>query len=62
MAEIEHFCDPKDKSHPRFEEVSAIKMVLYSACNQMDGKSAESWTIGEAVSKVRIKQSVTCYI
>lgn len=21
MAEIEHFCDPEDKSHPKFESV-----------------------------------------
>jgi len=21
MAEIEHFCDPEDKSHPKFDEV-----------------------------------------
>ncbi|KYN13767.1 PREDICTED: glycine--tRNA ligase [Trachymyrmex cornetzi] len=50
MAEIEHFCDPSDKSHPKFETVKDIDMLLYSACNQMDGKSAQRLTIGEAVS------------
>jgi len=50
MAEIEHFCDPRDKSHPKFSQVKDTVMKLYSACNQMDGKSAESITIGEAVA------------
>lgn len=49
MAEIEHFCDPNDKSHPKFEDVRDTEMLLYSACNQMDGKSAERITIGKAV-------------
>lgn len=50
MAEIEHFCDPSDKSHPKFETVKEISLLLYSACNQMDGSSAQHVTIGEAVS------------
>ncbi|CAG9858491.1 unnamed protein product [Phyllotreta striolata] len=49
MAEIEHFCDPNDKRHPKFENVKDVKLLLYSACNQMDGKPAERKTIGEAV-------------
>ena len=50
MAEIEHFCDPEDKSHPKFDYVKDTPMLLYSACNQMDGKSAETIRIGEAVA------------
>lgn len=50
MAEIEHFCDPTDKAHPKFVNVAATKVQLYSACNQMDGKSSTEWTIGEAVA------------
>lgn len=49
MAEIEHFCDPNHKQHPKFVDVKDLKMTLYSACNQMDGKSASPLTIGEAV-------------
>ena len=49
MAEIEHFCDPDLKDHPKFDDVKDYEMTLYSACNQMDGKSAERLTIGEAV-------------
>nr|CAH7749236.1 unnamed protein product [Callosobruchus chinensis] len=52
MAEIEHFCDPKDKSHPKFNDVRNTELLLYSACNQMDGKPAERVPIGSAVDKV----------
>jgi glycyl-tRNA synthetase len=47
MAEIEHFCDPNDKTHPKFQDLKDYKMLLYSACQQMDGKSEIS--INEAV-------------
>lgn len=50
MAEIEHFYDPRETSHPKFAAVENEPMVLYSAANQMDGKSApQSMTIGDAV-------------
>jgi len=54
MAEIEHFCDPNDKSHSKFCDVENTIMKLYSACNQMDGQPPVDITIGEAVSKVTI--------
>jgi glycyl-tRNA synthetase len=54
MAEIEHFCDPMDKSHSKFEEVEDTKLLLYSACDQMDGKPATVMTIGEAVNLVNL--------
>lgn len=53
MAEIEHFCDPSDKSHSKFVDVENTTMKLYSACNQMDGQPPVDITIGEAVSKVK---------
>lgn len=53
MAEIEHFCDPNDKAHPKFDTVRDTTLMLYSACNQMDGKSAEAVKMGDAVDKVR---------
>jgi glycyl-tRNA synthetase len=31
MAEIEHFCDPLNKSHPKVESVHHLKLPLYSA-------------------------------
>jgi glycyl-tRNA synthetase len=54
MAEIEHFCDPRDKSHPKFEDVAHVEAALYSACDQMDGKPAKKTTIGQAVREVTI--------
>ncbi|KAL0266979.1 UNVERIFIED_CONTAM: hypothetical protein PYX00_009372 [Menopon gallinae] len=49
LAEIEHFCHPEDKNHPKFVNVADTVMTFYSACNQMDGKGTERLTIGEAV-------------
>lgn len=54
MAEIEHFCDPGDKKHPKFDRIKDTELLLYSACNQMDGKSAEKIPIGKAVADVSI--------
>lgn len=60
MAEIEHFCDPSDKSHSKFRDVENTTMKLYSACNQMDGQPPIDITIGQAVSQVQI--SIINYI
>jgi glycyl-tRNA synthetase (class II) len=54
MAEIEHFVDPTDKSHPKFADVDNYECTFFSACNQMDGKPAEIMTIGNAVRSVRV--------
>ncbi|CAI2348891.1 unnamed protein product [Caenorhabditis sp. 36 PRJEB53466] len=51
MCEIEHFVDPEDKSFPKFAKLADQKMVLFSACNQMDGVAAQEVPIGEAVAK-----------
>jgi glycyl-tRNA synthetase len=42
MAEIEHFVDPKDKSHPKFKKVTNFKLPLISAQDQVDMKQ-HSW-------------------
>jgi glycyl-tRNA synthetase len=34
MAEIEHFVDPDNKKHQRFERVKDMKIPLFSAKNQ----------------------------
>ncbi|EEB20131.1 glycyl-tRNA synthetase, putative [Pediculus humanus corporis] len=49
LAEIEYFCDPSDKSYPKFQNLANTILNLYSACNQLDGKSAEKMTIHDAV-------------
>lgn len=52
MAEIEHFVDPSDKSHPKFQSVAEVKLPLLSACNQMDGKPIETVSMADAVQQV----------
>lgn len=42
MAEIEHFVDPKDKSHPKFKKVANFKLPLLSAGDQAAMKE-HSW-------------------
>ncbi|KPV76006.1 uncharacterized protein RHOBADRAFT_26231 [Rhodotorula graminis WP1] len=51
MAEIEHFVDPLDKSHERFEAVKDIKLRLLPKDVQSAGKTDISEVaVGEAVS------------
>ncbi|XP_054168369.1 glycine--tRNA ligase-like [Oppia nitens] len=61
MAEIEHFVDPTDKTHPKFESVKDVKLTLYSACNQMDGKPAQQVTIGQAVQDKTVANETLGY-
>merc|ERR1719330_483435 len=50
MAEVEHFCDPVEKDHPKFSGVADTVMSLYSADNQMAGEAAKQVKIGDAVA------------
>ncbi|VVB89547.1 Threonine--tRNA ligase [uncultured archaeon] len=50
QAEAEIFIDPRDKTHPKFAEISDILLNLYSREGQESGESMKM-TIGEAVSK-----------
>ena len=61
MAEIEHFCDPVDKSHPKFSGVADTKMTLYSACNQMGGEAAKMISIGDAVASGMVANQTLGY-
>ncbi|OQR69021.1 glycine--tRNA ligase-like [Tropilaelaps mercedesae] len=61
MAEIEHFVDPSDKTHPKFESVKNLQLVLYSACDQMDGKSARPVRLGSAVAEKLIANETLGY-
>ena len=54
MAEIEHYVDPNNKKHSRFNEVKDIKLRLLSRFIQAEGKMEPvETTIGEAVEKVK---------
>lgn len=49
MAEIEHFVDPTDKSHPKFTNVEDVELTLYSAKNQVSGEAPVKMKMGDAV-------------
>ncbi|KAK3779526.1 hypothetical protein RRG08_045272 [Elysia crispata] len=61
MAEIEHFCDPASKDHPKFPGLADTDMMLYSACNQMDGKPPEKIKIGDAVKSKLVANETLGY-
>uniref|UniRef100_A0A914PP72 Glycine--tRNA ligase n=1 Tax=Panagrolaimus davidi TaxID=227884 RepID=A0A914PP72_9BILA len=61
MCEIEHFVDPSDKSHPKFNKVGDMFLKLYSACDQMDGKAARIVKLSEAVESGMINNQTLGY-
>ncbi|NYT02329.1 MAG: glycine--tRNA ligase [Methanosarcinales archaeon] len=60
QAEAEVFIDPRDKTHPRFDEVKDIVMRLYSQAGQERGE-VEEMTVGEAVEKGIIAHQTLAY-
>ena len=61
MCEIEHFVDPTDKKHPKFNKVADMCLKLYSACDQMDGKPAKDVNLSEAVESGIINNQTLAY-
>ena len=58
MAEIEYFVNPEKKAtFAKFPSLSGLSLALYSACDQMEGKSPRQLTLGEAVQTVSAKLS-----
>ncbi|KAE9595155.1 hypothetical protein Lal_00009348 [Lupinus albus] len=51
LAEIEHFVDPEDKSHPKYSEVADLEFFMFPRQEQVSGQSAKRIRLGEAVSK-----------
>ncbi|CAG8655128.1 3110_t:CDS:2, partial [Scutellospora calospora] len=52
MAEIEHYVDPNNKKHDRFDEVKDVKLSLLPRYIQSEGKTVPiELPIGEAVEK-----------
>ncbi|KAE8702379.1 Glycine--tRNA ligase [Hibiscus syriacus] len=51
LAEIEHFVDPEDKSHPKYTEVADLEFLMFPREEQMSGQSAKKIRLGDAVSK-----------
>lgn len=62
MAEIEHFVDPNDKSHPRFDEVKNIKLGFLPKDVQESGSNKlVQKTIGEAVESGMVDNQTLGY-
>uniref|UniRef100_A0A915Q5H2 Glycine--tRNA ligase n=1 Tax=Setaria digitata TaxID=48799 RepID=A0A915Q5H2_9BILA len=61
MCEIEHFVDPNNKSHPKFEQVKDYELILFSSCNQMDGVPAQTMLVGDAVTKKMVANETLGY-
>lgn len=51
LAEIEHFVDPEDKSHPKYSDVANLEFLMFPREEQMSGQSARNIPLGEAVTK-----------
>jgi glycyl-tRNA synthetase len=60
QAEAEVFVDPRDKSHPRFDEIKNLELTLYSQEAQERG-SVEKMTLGLAVEKGIIAHETLAY-
>ncbi|KAG2487478.1 hypothetical protein HYH03_013900 [Edaphochlamys debaryana] len=62
QAEIEHFVNGDDKSHPKFASVADLKPLLYSRELQMgEEKKAAPMSLGEAVSRGIIANETLAY-
>ncbi|XP_020586265.1 glycine--tRNA ligase, mitochondrial 1-like [Phalaenopsis equestris] len=61
LAEIEHFVDPEDKSHPKFVDVADIEFLMFPRELQMTGESAKPMVIGEAVRKGTVNNETLGY-
>ncbi|KAL8228389.1 hypothetical protein R6Q57_015973 [Mikania cordata] len=61
LAEIEHFVDPDDKSHPKYSEVSNLEFLMFPRNEQMSGQSAKRLCLGEAVSKGIVNNQTLAY-
>eukprot|EP00271_Cylindrocystis_brebissonii_P010383 TRINITY_DN26558_c0_g1_i1.p1 TRINITY_DN26558_c0_g1~~TRINITY_DN26558_c0_g1_i1.p1 ORF type:complete len:717 (+),score=144.98 TRINITY_DN26558_c0_g1_i1:155-2305(+) len=51
LAEIEHFVNADDKSHPKFRTVAHLEFLLYPRAEQLGPKKAVKTRLGEAVEK-----------
>lgn len=63
MAEIEHFIDPLNKNHPKFQTVAHMKLPLFSATDQEAGirKANSELTIGEALAQGTVQNETMGY-
>ncbi|KAJ8539250.1 hypothetical protein K7X08_013502 [Anisodus acutangulus] len=51
LAEIEHFVDPEDKSHPKFPDVANLEFLMFPREDQVAGKSARRIPLGDTIAR-----------
>jgi len=61
MAEIEHFVDPRDKSHPKFYKIASKIVTLFPAEAQLGTGKTLTIPVGEAVSSKLINNETLGY-
>jgi glycyl-tRNA synthetase len=62
MAEIEHYVDPDNKDHPKFDQVKHIELNFLPADVQLSGKTnCIKMSIGEAVSSKMVNNQTLGY-
>ena len=61
MAEIEHFVNPDDKSHPKFNTVEDKLLVLFPSEAQLGTGRTVQVTIGEAVGSGMVNNQTLGY-
>ncbi|KAL6843410.1 hypothetical protein ACP4OV_026732 [Aristida adscensionis] len=61
LAEIEHFVDPEDKSHPKFGDVSDLEFLMFPREQQLAGRSATRLKLGDAVSEGTVNNETLGY-
>jgi glycyl-tRNA synthetase len=62
QAEIEHFCNPNDKSHPKFKSVADVTPLIYSRALQLGAeKKPAPMSLGDAVAQGIIANETLAY-
>ncbi|EOA16223.1 hypothetical protein CARUB_v10004365mg [Capsella rubella] len=62
LAEIEHFVDPENKSHPKFPDVESLEFLMFPREEQeKSGQSAKKLCLGEAVAKGTVNSETLGY-
>lgn len=61
MGEIEHFVNPKDKTHPSFPSIAKKELVLFGADDQLGSGKTKKINCGDAVSTGLINNETLAY-
>ena len=61
MAEIEHFVNPNDKTHPKFKRIAGKELVLFPSDAQLGSGRTVTMTAGEAVEKGVVNNETLTY-